>query len=267
VAKKIICAAMVFLVCLFGVALPAFAAQKTYKIEELKLSVSLPDYYDVALREAADNSDFLQKYNMTDEALKEKMQQGDYYLIAINTWTGNELTVSGYENEFSLDVWSVSNAGRKDIDTGIDHAREYLSADADITIRTVGEYSYWYYTYETDLQELSQYATVENGTYMIAAIGAYHGNKLQDSDITALDSMIDTLSFSEILPENPNMERKKLSTQTIVLFVILAGLAIYMIVRILRRFKSVENRRTGLRTGAEKNMPQGRRPPPPGMGI
>lgn len=218
--------------------LVSYAASELYTISELKLNVTLPNSYDVITRDMDKSAAALEKYGLEPSETLAIMQSEDRYIEAINHETGNEILVSGYTNSYSERVWSITNSDREKMDDGIEHASGYIEDSSSISVRTIGGQDYWYYTYESDVQQLVQYTTVENGMYIVIAASSFNGNKLQNADISALDSAMKRLSFTEItapdtgfklaLPENAAL---------ILMIIVIFGVFIFLIFRITKRLR------------------------------
>lgn len=250
--KNILMICIAVLVCVFSV--PSLAAQQEVAIDELKIALSFPDRYDVFTRDIDESSPLFEKYGLDPQTLAQAMEESNHYVDAVNTGTGNQIIVSGYSDELSEELWSLTNSDPADFIDETEKARQLLEPGADISVRQRGGVHYWYYTLQSDDGDVAQYTTIENGLYIQLTAQSPAGRLLTENDLLSLDETAGSLQFTEVVPKpaatgpvNP------MEAQDVFFYVMIAVIA-YMGFRLVMRIR---------KTRREALEAQERIPPPP----
>ncbi len=232
----IICA-----VIIVAAALPARAADSyVVTVMDSDLAFTVPEGYDTVTRDVPENSEVLKKYGSSREKLLSTMRAENRYLEARNQKTGNELMVTSYMNKNSINLWSYAQKENNTITQSASSLKKSSKEGVDITVYdSPGGYKFFKYTYGLDQPQSIVYATVENGRNIEIAAYTYNGTYLQQEDMDALQSLVDSfdvltkiVSRNYVEPPNP-----------IVVISIIAALAVVIIIAtVIGRKKSLERK-------------------------
>lgn len=214
-------------------------ASSAYLIEALNISVTFPDYFDVITRDMQASQTVLDKYGLDKSNFADSMTEQNFYITAINSKTGNQIIISGYEDRLSKDVWSLSSsdAGKLIRQTG--QAQRLVPKGGNITLQRLDPYRFWYYKIQTAEQDLIQYSTIENGTMVHITASAFNGNSLQQEDVDAITELMNGLSFTEITKTEAQQaaEQGEFSFGKTAINIVLFGLIAFLGYRLFVRFR------------------------------
>lgn len=117
--RKIICAALI-VIFIFLFCSSAFAEDNTYKIDELKMEISVPDDWITFTKDTDENDPNLAKFGTDKSGMDKFLTDNNYYLVSICTEPYTELYVSATTSDVQItDYKDLSTKELEEIADGI----------------------------------------------------------------------------------------------------------------------------------------------------
>jgi len=189
---------IVFL-CLLVLSFPAYAAN-SITLEELDLTVALPDDYIVFTRDLSNAQSSLAKFGLTPSEMLSLMRGNNFYLVAYSEDGTCDITIAMDE---SGDITSLSNISEKKLKNLLQSAEEHLEA-AGCSVNKVDLFNVKNVTYirtsfsrnvdgDTPIAQIS-YSTIYNGKCVVVTIESYSG-KVSEAQQRAISSVVESIQF------------------------------------------------------------------------
>lgn len=127
--KRAVSCAVVLLLLISVFHITASAADKSYQLEELGMSITLPDNISVVTRQTKENDSAFAALGYTYEQAQKVMKESDIYLKGIPKDASYEVEVYMVKNEHSRSVYNLKLLSKKQLDA----VKEELEADENCT--------------------------------------------------------------------------------------------------------------------------------------
>lgn len=127
--KRAVSCAVIFLLLLSAFHITASAADKSYQIEELGMSITLPDSISAVTRQTKENDTAFAALGYTYEQAQKAMKESDIYLKGVPKDASYEVEVYMVKNEHSSSVYNLKLLSDKQLAA----VKEELEADENCT--------------------------------------------------------------------------------------------------------------------------------------
>lgn len=180
-------------VMLSSLALTAFAESTSYEIDELFMSISIPNEMLAITRDSEKTDSYFSKFGLDYKETMNMFKDGNIYLQAMKDDGSLTLTVTMDEDQNSR---NINNYNRLDESDLKDIMSKYLNDEAykSGTIVESNGVKYIYLTVSTKsgkkIIQAQQYCTVTNGMSIVITLDAPEGHKLTADDKELLANVI-----------------------------------------------------------------------------
>lgn len=183
--------------CALIIALPAVsyaASIITVNVLDTELVVTIPDNYEVLTRDlnSPESQAILDEHNMDRQSFLTLMRNENRYLDAYNTLSGNEIMISCFMDQMSIDTWSFSQKTGEQMASAMKTVEDSVGDAVDVSHYETHGYSYVRYEMEDLKQDAVIYSTVEEGRQIEIAAYAFNGAKLTEDDLASLKEVVDS---------------------------------------------------------------------------
>lgn len=197
---KIILAIIIAILMILACILPAFAVDTKYQVEDIGLTISVPDNMRVITRDTQKDAEVFTLFDY--QQTMDNFEKADIYLEGVDTTKNNLLLV----------VTMTTNDRSKDIDNYNSLTDEELAQvqlgymdDANYTSCkkvNINDYTYLELMMETQsdgkLVQSQQYHTVVNGKNYVIILQAEGGKKLKNSHKELLTQIVNSVTIEKI---------------------------------------------------------------------
>ena len=181
------------LIMLSSLAVTAFAESTSYEIDELFMSISIPNEMLAITRDSEKTDSYFSKFGLDYKETMNMFKDGNIYLQAMKDDGSLTLTVTMDEDQNSR---NINNYNRLDDSDLKDIMNKYLNDEAykSGTIVESNGVKYIYLTVSTKsgkkIIQAQQYCTVTNGMSIVITLDAPAGHKLTADDKELLSNVI-----------------------------------------------------------------------------
>ncbi len=190
---NVLAALIAALVMLSSLAVTAFAESTSYEIDELFMSISIPNEMLAITRDSEKTDSYFSKFGLDYKETMNMFKDGNIYLQAMKDDGSLTLTVTMDEDQNSR---NINNYNRLDDSDLKDIMNKYLNDEAykSGTIVESNGVKYIYLTVSTKsgkkIIQAQQYCTVTNGMSIVITLDAPAGHKLTADDKELLSNVI-----------------------------------------------------------------------------
>ncbi|MFZ2539388.1 MAG: hypothetical protein WAX04_10865 [Oscillospiraceae bacterium] len=212
------------LMCLFTVFCfncnVVYAQDNVYNIDELKMSLKIPEELVVFTRNIDENDPNLGLFKTDKATLEELYKASDIYLTIFDKTNKYSIIISMYENDYSKSVYNFNELEDEEL---IKQAQELNDIDLmskngitflDFITYNTNQAKFVKMNFEKIEKTQTMYGvqcqTIVNGQTINIGLSSYDNLKTVQKD-EFLNKIIDSISFSEVL-ENPNPHKNNNST-------------------------------------------------------
>ena len=252
--------AFVILVIVFGnVCLTAFAEKTSYEIDELNMSIPIPNDMLAFTRDSEKTDPFLSEFGLKYKDTIENFENGNIYLQAMKEDGSLTLTVTMTQDKNSEQINNYESLSDDEI-KGV--MNKYLNDNAykSGSVVEFNNIKYIYLTMSTKsgkkIIQAQQYSTVINGMNIIVTLDAPAGEKISTDDEEMFTSVI---KQTKILEKNFFAQHQDYIIYGVATLIGLIIVAVVFVI-LIRHFKNPGRKHkilfTSLRTSIEFPKPQ-----------
>lgn len=225
------------LIMLSSLAVTAFAESTSYEIDELFMSISIPNEMLAITRDSEKTDSYFSKFGLDYKETMNMFKDGNIYLQAMKDDGSLTLTVTMDEDQNSR---NINNYNRLDDSDLKDIMNKYLNDEAykSGTIVESNGVKYIYLTVSTKsgkkIIQAQQYCTVTNGMSIVITLDAPAGHKLTSDDRDLLSNVIK----NTYIADNNFFEKYKeiIIYGGITLFGV--AVAVFVLIFLLKKFRN-----------------------------
>ena len=179
----------------------------TYEIDEIGMSVAVPDDMPVVTRDSEKTDEFFTVFKTDYDSTMENLEKGNIYLQAMKTDNSAVLTVSMDETEKSKDIENYNDLSEDEID---DIKKSLLTDEnyKSCSIEKHNQNTYLNFYVKTESDNKTVYAnqcnTVVDGKLYIITLQGSNGKKITADNKGLMESILDsvTITPSNFFTEN-----------------------------------------------------------------
>ncbi len=234
---NVLAAFIAVLITLSSLAFTAFAESTSYEIDELFMSISIPNEMLAITRDSEKTDSYFSKFGLDYKETMNMFKDGNIYLQAMKDDGSLTLTVTMDEDRNSR---NINNYNRLDDSDLKDIMNKYLNDEAykSGTIVESNGVKYIYLTVSTKsgkkIIQAQQYCTVTNGMSIVITLDAPAGHKLTSDDRDLLSNVIK----NTYIADNNFFEKYKeiIIYGGITLFGV--AVAVFVLIFLLKKFRN-----------------------------
>lgn len=197
---KILLATLTTFLILMGSLFTAFAENTAYEIDEIKMSIEVPDDMIAITRECSKDDVFFSTFGLDYDTTLNTLTTSDIYFEAMKTDGTLTLTVSMTTTDQSNAIESYSTLTEEEL-SNIQNSLRQSDTYKSCNTTVCNGITYFVLTENTkvngEIVRARQYNTVINGDSYLISLKATPGQKLTSDDKALLDSIMQTVTIKE----------------------------------------------------------------------
>ena len=209
----------------------------TYEIDEIGMSIAIPDDMPVVTRDSEKTDEFFTVFKTDYDSTMENLKKGNIYLQAMKTDNSAVLTVSMDETEKSKDIENYNGLSEDEID---DIKKSLLTVEnyKSCSIEKHNQNTYLNFYVKTESDNKTVYAnqcnTVVDGKLYIITLQGSNGKKITADNKGLMESILDSVT---ITPSNFFTENMDIIIFSGIILLSLIAITVLFII-ILKHFRN-----------------------------